>query len=234
MKKSIYLKKPILVEGKIIAKGAKIFVESEDIEDVGVVNTEDNIDYDVIALKRARKLRAMKLAKAKKGEAEVTTADENDEGVDFPADDIQALRKARKLRAMKLAKAKKADDEVEDEEIEVDDEIAERKARLRKIRAMKNRKAKRAEAEVTTADENDEGVDFPADDIQALKRARFSRINKAKKSIENDEDKDEVKKARLAKIRQIRDMKKAEDETTESDEIEEEDDDGVVAEKCGK
>ena len=31
--KKIKLRKPIMVEGKIIAKGAKILVESEDIED---------------------------------------------------------------------------------------------------------------------------------------------------------------------------------------------------------
>ena len=213
MRKSIKLRKAIMVEGKIISKGAKILVESDDIEDVGVVDTtpaEDTIEYDVAAAKRLAKLRRIRAMK--RAEGEVVTADENDQPEDFPADDIQALRKARclaKLRALKARRAKKAEDEIEEEdELEEDDceTVAEKKARLaciRKIRAL--RKARKAEDEIEEEDEDE------SETVSALR------------------------KARLARIRKIRAMKKAEgEEVTEEDEITEEDDEGVVAEKCGK
>ena len=162
MTKSIRLRKPIMVEGKIISKGAKILVESEDIEDVGMTtNPSDNIDYDMDKarrLARIRKLRAMK-----KAEAEVVDADENDEPVDFPADDIQALRRARmakirKIRAMKMRNAKKSEDELdEDETLDEDEEETKvdalRKARLNRIRKI--RAMKKAEDETLDEDEDD-------------------------------------------------------------------------------
>ena len=55
MKKPIRLRKPIMVEGKIIAKGAKILVEAEDIEDIGTpMNPSDNIEDDVDVAKAKR------------------------------------------------------------------------------------------------------------------------------------------------------------------------------------
>ena len=123
MKRTIRLRKPIMVEGKIISKGARIVVESEDIEDVGVVDTapaEDTIDYDVEKAKRLARIK--KIRAMKKAEAEVVTADENDEPVDFPADEIQALRRARmaKLRAMKKAEDEEICEEDDDDGVVAD------------------------------------------------------------------------------------------------------------------
>lgn len=207
MTKTIRLRKPIMVEGKIISKGARILVESEDIEDVGVVDTtpaEDTIDYDVEKAKRLARIK--KIRAMKKAEGEVVSADENDEPVDFPADEIQALRRARMAKLRKLRAMKKADDEIEEEDEE--ETVAEKKARLariRKLRAMKARSAKKADDEIEEEDEEEPKVNA-------------------------------LRKARLARIRKLRNMKKAEDEEIceEEDEIEEEDDDGVVADKCNK
>ena len=101
--KSIRLRKSIMVEGKIISKGARILVENEDIEDVGVpMNPSDNIedDVDVAKARRLAKIRRIRALKAKKleGDDEVIDTDENLKPEEFPADEIQALRKARKLR----------------------------------------------------------------------------------------------------------------------------------------
>ena len=182
MTKTIRLRKPIMVEGKIISKGARILVESEDIEDVGVVDTtpaEDTIDYDVEKMKRLARIR--KLRAMKKAEGEVVSADENDDPVDFPADEIQALRRARMAKLRKLRAMKKAEDEIEEDEEET---VAEKKARLtriRKLRAMKTRSAKKADDEIEEEDEEEPKVDA-------------------------------LRKARLARIRKLRAMKKAEDE----------------------
>ena len=46
--KSIRLRKSIMVEGKIISKGARILVEPEDVEDVGTpLDTSANMEDDV-------------------------------------------------------------------------------------------------------------------------------------------------------------------------------------------
>ena len=204
MTKSIRLRKPIMVEGKIISKGARILVESEDIEDVGVVDTtpaEDTIDYDVEKAKRLARIR--KLRAMKKAEAEVVTADENDEPVDFPADEIQALRRMRMAKLRKIRAMKKAEDEeIEEEDEETVEEKKKRLARIRKIRAMKM--AKKSEDEIEEEEDDDE----EGPKVDALR------------------------KARLARIRKIRAMKKAEDEKIEEDE--DFDDSGVVADKCNK
>ena len=189
MTKSIRLRKPIMVEGKIISKGARILVESEDIEDVGVVDTtpaEDTIDYDVEKAKRLARIR--KLRAMKKAEAEVVTADENDDPVDFPADEIQALRRMRMAKLRKLRAMKKAEDEeIEEEDEETVEEKKKRLARIRKLRAMKM--AKKSEDEIEEEDEEEEEPKVDA-----------------------------LRKARLARIRKIRAMKKAEDEKIEEDE----------------
>ena len=163
--KSIRLRKSIMVEGKIISKGARILVENEDIEDVGVpMNPSDNIedDVDVAKARRLAKIRRLRALKAKKleGDDEVIDTDENLKHEEFPADEIQAMRNARKLRMMKLArKARKAEDETTDEVTEEDeDKIAERKARLARIRRMKAMK-KAEGGETVTADENDKPKD---------------------------------------------------------------------------
>ena len=75
--KSIRLRKSIMVEGKIISKGARILVENEDVEDVGVpMNPSDNIedDVDVAKARRLAKIRRIRALKAKKleGDNEVT------------------------------------------------------------------------------------------------------------------------------------------------------------------
>ena len=184
MTKTIRLRKPIMVEGKIISKGARILVESEDIEDVGVVDTtpaEDTIDYDVEKAKRLARIK--KIRAMKKAEGEVVSADENDDPVDFPADEIQALRRARMAKLRKLRNMKKAEDEIEEED-EEEETVAEKKARLariRKLRAMKARSAKKADDEIEEEDEEEPKVDA-------------------------------LRKARLARIRKLRAMKKAEDE----------------------
>ena len=173
--KSIRLRKSIMVEGKIISKGARILVENEDIEDVGVpMNPSDNIedDVDVAKARRLAKIRRIRALKAKKleGDDEVIDTDENLKPEEFPADEIQALRKARKLRMMKSArKARKAEDE-----------IAEKKARLARIKRMKA--IKKAESETIDAETNDKPVDFPADEIQAMRKACLARIRKVKKA----------------------------------------------------
>ena len=97
-----------MVEGKIISKGARILVENEDIEDVGVpMNPSDNIedDVDVAKARRLAKIRRLRALKAKKleGDDEVIDTDENLKPEEFPADEIQALR-AKRLRMIKLAK----------------------------------------------------------------------------------------------------------------------------------
>ena len=176
--KSIRLRKSIMVEGKIISKGARILVENEDVEDVGIpMNPSDNIedDVDVAKARRLAKIRRIRALKAKKleGDDEVIDTDENLKPEEFPADEIQALR-ARKLRMAKLArKARKAEDETTDEVTEEDeDEIAEKKARLARIKRMKA--IKKAESgETVTADENDKPESFPADEIQAMRKARI-------------------------------------------------------------
>ena len=158
MTKTIRLRKPIMVEGKIISKGARILVESEDIEDVGVVDTtpaEDTIDYDVEKMKRLARIK--KIRAMKKAEAEVVTADENDDPVDFPADEIQALRRARMAKLRKLRAMKKAEDEIEEEDEEEPKVDALRKARLariRKLRAMK----KAEDEEICEEEDDDDGV----------------------------------------------------------------------------
>ena len=207
MTKSIRLRKPIMVEGKIISKGARILVESEDIEDVGVVDTtpaEDTIDYDVEKAKRLARIR--KLRAMKKAEAEVVTADENDDPVDFPADEIQALRRMRMAKLRKLRAMKKAEEneEIEEEDEETVEEKKKRLARIRKLRAMKM--AKKSEDEIEEEDEIEDKEEEPKVDA--------------------------LRKARLARIRKIRAMKKAEDEKIEEDE--DFDDSGVVADKCNK
>ena len=191
MTKSIRLRKPIMVEGKIISKGARILVESEDIEDVGVVDTtpaEDTIDYDVEKAKRLARIR--KLRAMKKAEAEVVTADENDDPVDFPADEIQALRRMRMAKLRKLRAMKKAEDEeIEEEDEETVEEKKKRLARIRKLRAMKM--AKKSEDEIEEEDEEEPKVD-------ALRKARLARIRKIRamkkaedEEIEEDEDFDD-------------------------------------------
>ena len=179
MTKTIRLRKPIMVEGKIISKGARILVESEDIEDVGVVDTtpaEDTIDYDVEKAKRLARIK--KIRAMKKAEGEVVSADENDDPVDFPADEIQALRRARMAKLRKLRNMKKAEDEIEEEDEE--ETVAEKKARLARIRKL--RAMKKAEDEIEEEDEEEPKVD-------ALRKARLARIRKlrAMKKAEDEE-----------------------------------------------
>ena len=186
MKRTIRLRKPIMVEGKIISKGARILVESEDIEDVGVVDTtpaEDTIDYDVEKAKRLARIK--KIRAMKKAEAEVVTADENDDPVDFPADEIQALRRARMAKLRKLRAMKKAEDEIEEDEDE--ETVAEKKARLARIRKL--RAIKKAEDEEVTEEDDEESK------VDALKKARLARIRKLramKKAEDEVTEEDEI------------------------------------------
>ena len=88
---------------------------------------------------------------------------------------------------------------------------------------------------------------FPADEIQAMKRAKLAKLRKAKKAETEDEESDdtldeenedaekkELRKARLVRLARIRNAKKAEDEEETTEEIEEDDnsEDELVASKC--
>ena len=167
--KSIRLRKSIMVEGKIISKGARILVENEDVEDVGVpMNPSDNIedDVDVAKARRLAKIRRIRALKAKKleGDNEVIDTDENLKPEEFPADEIQAMKRA-KLAKLRKAKKAETEDEVteEDETDEVTEEdteiVDEKKKALRRARLARIRNAKKAEDEEETTEEIEEDDD---------------------------------------------------------------------------
>ena len=112
MKKSIFLRKPIMVEGKIISKGAKIFVESDDVEDVGVVDTEEDIDYDLDKAKRLARIRRLRAMKRVEDDAD--EKEEEDSSEDSVAEKKARLARIRRLRAMKRAEGETSVEEDDD------------------------------------------------------------------------------------------------------------------------
>lgn len=151
----ITLKKPYLVEGKVLAKGTKLIIRESDeaLDNYEALETSSDTSPNEFDIEKARRLRIARLRKMraiKKAEGEEEFLDEEEdetlEESDFPSEEILAMRKARRLRLANLKKSEGEEDEGDNDSDEEDDESpveAMRKARIARIKRMKRMKRNR-------------------------------------------------------------------------------------------
>lgn len=142
---TITLKKPYLVEGKVLAKGTKLIIrESDEALDNYEAPETPSDEFDIEKARRLRIARLRKMCAVKKAEGEEEVIDEEEdetlEESEFPSDEILAMRKARRLRLANLKKAESEDDEDSEDEEDESPVEAMRKARIARIKRMQRMK----------------------------------------------------------------------------------------------
>ncbi len=122
---TITLKKPYLVEGKVLARGTRIIIRESDVEETPVKTSKPELDM-------AKVKRARRIAQMKRAEAEKDGGDE--EKIEESEDDVFAMRRARKVRRTQKPTRRISRTEFEEEDSEV---VAERRARARRMAQMR-------------------------------------------------------------------------------------------------
>jgi vacuolar-type H+-ATPase subunit I/STV1 len=191
-RKVVTLSKPYLVEGRILRKGTKVLIESEDYLDA--VTPADTGAPELAVMRKFRRMDEPFLA-----EEDDTLLDEEGE---VEAEIAATMRKLRRLQRMKKMDADdelkeeddelKEEDELEEADLEGDREDPIQMRRLRRMRQM--RKMDLADSDGTPAGnegaftseiENSEG------DMVAMRRmARARAMRRAMKRQDAKDDKD--------------------------------------------
>ncbi len=125
---TITLKKPYLVEGKVLARGTRIIIRESDVEETPVKTSKPELDM-------AKVKRARRIAQMKRAEAEKDGGDE--EKIEESEDDVFAMRRARKVRRTQKPTRRISRTEFEEEDEEDSEVVAERRARARRMAQMR-------------------------------------------------------------------------------------------------